>query len=279
MIVATDITRVLLIEDNPADADLIREQLIDRSDAPPHDIEHVSTLQAALARLSVGGVHLILLDLDLPDSRGLATVTRVIERAPSVPLIVIAGFNAPEVWRRALDVDVPDYSAKDGIDRLVQYLRAVRLQNGVPRCHAKTNRPATRVRRVLIFEPDQGLFVPANTVLEVSGYDTGRVMTPMGLLTVAATGNADLILLGVGSGVDESPLLEQLTAVTTTPIIGLYPAERLEPEGAIPEGVAVWLPRPPSCEAILAALHRISGVDSRQESPRTLAHHSTNTAA
>lgn len=72
--------RVLLVEDNPADVELIREILSDHQE-PVFEILHAGTLAAGLSVLSGGEIDAILLDLGLPDSQGLDTVSVVRERA------------------------------------------------------------------------------------------------------------------------------------------------------------------------------------------------------
>ena len=66
--------RVLLIEDNPADARLIREALRDERSI---ELNHASLLQTGLARIGDGGIDLVLLDLSLPDSEPAHTVAAV----------------------------------------------------------------------------------------------------------------------------------------------------------------------------------------------------------
>src|SRR5919202_5627115 len=67
---------VLLVEDNPGDARLIREMAAEASQATAR-LAHVDRLAAALDRLSQPGIDVALLDLGLPDSQGLATFTQL----------------------------------------------------------------------------------------------------------------------------------------------------------------------------------------------------------
>ena len=61
--------QVLLVEDSPGDARLIRE-FIGEADSGSFEIECAGRLAAAVSRLAQGGIDLVLLDLSLPDSRG-----------------------------------------------------------------------------------------------------------------------------------------------------------------------------------------------------------------
>ena len=83
---------VLLVEDNPGDARLMREYLTDPQGSS-FQLEHVSSLQAGLDRLARGGIDLVLLDLSLPDSPMPETFRRAHAAAPDVPIIVMSGLD------------------------------------------------------------------------------------------------------------------------------------------------------------------------------------------
>ena len=68
---------LLLIEDNPADAKLIRRMLVDPR-VGALQVEWVENLSGGLERLSKGGIVAILTDLGLPDSQGLQTLDRLL---------------------------------------------------------------------------------------------------------------------------------------------------------------------------------------------------------
>ena len=64
---------VLLVEDNPGDAHLIK-RLLTKSSSTKHALDTVNRLNAGIERCDQGSVDVVLLDLGLPDSQGLATV-------------------------------------------------------------------------------------------------------------------------------------------------------------------------------------------------------------
>lgn len=81
--------KVLLVESNEASYDELRERLgVDFADVL--ELEWVSELSQALARLTQGGFDAVLLSLDLPDSQGMVTFDRAYAFAPDVPMIIIA---------------------------------------------------------------------------------------------------------------------------------------------------------------------------------------------
>ena len=104
-------TKILLIEDSPGDARLIQEVL---SEAPsvPHELECVDRLSKGLERLAVGDIDLLLLDLGLPDSQGLDTVSKVCAQAPAVPIVVLTGLYDETLGIEALRLGAQDYLLK-----------------------------------------------------------------------------------------------------------------------------------------------------------------------
>ena len=78
-------TRVLLIEDSPADAKSIRALL----ETQPFDLAHVTRVGAALEHLGRDSIDVVLLDLMLPDVTGLDGLTRVQRAAPDKPILIL----------------------------------------------------------------------------------------------------------------------------------------------------------------------------------------------
>ena len=102
---------ILLIEDNLADADLIRQMLAEVEDAPV-DVECVSRLSTGLERYARGGMGLVLLDLSLPDSQGLETLHVMHARFPEAPIVVLTGLNDAALAINALHEGAQDYLVK-----------------------------------------------------------------------------------------------------------------------------------------------------------------------
>jgi diguanylate cyclase (GGDEF)-like protein len=108
---------VLLIEDNPGDARLIREMIAEHPDAPPFNVSTVERLAQGLERLSAGETGLVLLDLSLPDSLGLDTFSKVYAHSPTVPIIVLTGNDDQTVALSAVKNGAQDYLIKGRLDR------------------------------------------------------------------------------------------------------------------------------------------------------------------
>jgi signal transduction histidine kinase len=122
-----DDLQVLVVEDNPADARLIRHYL--RSDGEtvfdPPSVTHVEELSDAFDHLAGGGYDLVLLDLGLSDSRGIATLERLNDRiesdddVPTLPVVVLTGLTDDETALRAIQQGAQDYLLKDHLDGAV----------------------------------------------------------------------------------------------------------------------------------------------------------------
>jgi signal transduction histidine kinase len=103
--------RVLLVEDNPGDAALIK-RLLTKPALTKHVVDGVDRLSAAIERCTNGNVDVVLLDLGLPDSHGFATVATMRAEAPHVPIIVLTGLDDLELAVRAAREGAQDYLVK-----------------------------------------------------------------------------------------------------------------------------------------------------------------------
>jgi diguanylate cyclase (GGDEF)-like protein len=103
--------RTLFIEDNPADARALSEALAEVPGAA-FELDWVDGLGKGLQKLESGVVDLVLLDLHLPESQGLATFAMAHECAPGVPIIVLTGLDDRELARMAIRDGAQDYLVK-----------------------------------------------------------------------------------------------------------------------------------------------------------------------
>lgn len=109
--VAAERYRVLLVEDNPGDARLIQESLAE-THGHAFDVELADRLAPALRRLADGGIDAVLLDLGLPDSKGLETFDQARAQAPAVPIIVLTGLGDEAVALKMVQDGAQDYVTK-----------------------------------------------------------------------------------------------------------------------------------------------------------------------
>ncbi len=104
---------VLLIEDNPGDADLVRLRLVEGKSGV--QVNCVPRLSDALACLEVETPSLVLLDLNLPDSHGAETYRRIMQKAPNVPVVILSGQDDEGLAIKAVHQGVQDYLVKGDI--------------------------------------------------------------------------------------------------------------------------------------------------------------------
>lgn len=105
---------VLLIEDDPGDSLLIAEML-DQYECKAQLVT-VERLSEGISYLLNNKCEVVLLDMNLPDSSGLNTMTRLFEAAPSTPIIVLTGLSNESFGIEAVKSGAQDYLIKGDID-------------------------------------------------------------------------------------------------------------------------------------------------------------------
>jgi diguanylate cyclase (GGDEF)-like protein/PAS domain S-box-containing protein len=105
--------RILLVEHEAADATVILDALNHAPDAS-FEVEWVRRCSEGLARLD--GIDAILLDLYLPDSRGIATFDCLFRAAPNIPILLLIDPQHEETARLAVQCGAQDYLFKDRLD-------------------------------------------------------------------------------------------------------------------------------------------------------------------
>ena len=107
--------KVLLVEDNLGDARLLYEGL--QETLPEQfQITHARRLSEALEYLWEEPCNVVLLDLGLPDCCGLDTLVVMRAQAPSVPIVVLTGFQDEALAVEALRGGAQDYLVKGQAD-------------------------------------------------------------------------------------------------------------------------------------------------------------------
>ena len=117
--------RLLLVEDNPVDALCLKETM-EESEGPNFAISRVETLAEAKGRLEKEEFDVLVLDLGLPDSQGLATFTQIQKSASTTPIVVLSGLDDEAMAIEALRKGAQDYLLKgqwDGptLSRAINY--------------------------------------------------------------------------------------------------------------------------------------------------------------
>lgn len=108
--------RILLIEDNPGDAELVRKALA--LSTTRHEFCVDCRLGDAMNR-DLNGFDVVLADLSLPDSSGLSGLRTLKEVAPDLPVIVLTSLDNDQLALQAIKQGAQDYIVKDQIDQNV----------------------------------------------------------------------------------------------------------------------------------------------------------------
>jgi two-component system, cell cycle sensor histidine kinase and response regulator CckA len=115
--------RILLLEDNPLDAELIEETL--RSDGVECETERVDTREGFKAALEKCGFDLVFADYSLPAFDGMAALAITRRMRPDLPFIIISGRIGEEIAIEALKSGATDYVLKNNLSRLAPSVRRV----------------------------------------------------------------------------------------------------------------------------------------------------------
>ena len=138
-------TTILLVEDNPGDARLIRELFRDIQ-GRTFTIITAESFRKAYECLQANRVDLALVDLSLPDSHGLETFRKLAEGYPSLPQVLLTGLNDRETAIQAVREGAQDYLLKGEVDGHV-LLRAIDYAVERKRIQAELETANSRLRK------------------------------------------------------------------------------------------------------------------------------------
>jgi DNA-binding response OmpR family regulator len=114
----TKTINLLLIEDDYQDVALVRETL-SASKPTLFNLEHADSLSAGIELISTVEIHLVLLDMGLPDSQGIHTLQKLRSAVPDLPVIVLTGLDDEVLGIKLLQMGAQDYIVKGNIDRQI----------------------------------------------------------------------------------------------------------------------------------------------------------------
>lgn len=144
--------RILLVEDNPADALLLQETL-KRDSRTRFTSTQAESLAQALAHLSAAPFDIVLLDLGLPDSQGPESLTRLLQAQPDVPVVVLTGLDDEDTGTRAVHLGAQDYLVKGNfppflLGRSIRYAIERKRSERVVMAHVKQSAIADERNRI-----------------------------------------------------------------------------------------------------------------------------------
>ena len=134
---------ILLVEDNPADADLLIDSLATDSIGETWQVIHVERLSEAIQRVEQQPVDAVLLDLSLPDCHGLNSIGQIHAVAPYLPIVMLTGRDDTQVAVHAVAQGAQDYLVKGQITtqlltRAIRY--AIERTQNLKQLQASENR-------------------------------------------------------------------------------------------------------------------------------------------
>jgi signal transduction histidine kinase len=208
------IKSVLLVEDNPGDARLVRETLNEQG-LHSTELTHVECVSEAEKYLDEHAVDIVLLDLGLPDAQGLEAVKRAHAAAPGVTLVVLTNLDDELLATQAMQLGAQDYLIKGQIERrgllralryAVERKRLDRLKDefistvshelrtpltslsgslGLLMANAAGNLPDAAVRLLAIAHRNsQRLVRLVNDILDIEKMESGRIVFKFGRVEV-----------------------------------------------------------------------------------------------
>lgn len=156
--------RILLIEDDQADAFLIREMLGESStggSALTGDIaiQHVTRLDDGIRLAGEGAFDIIISDLGLPDSQGMDTVRKLASGVKYLPIVVMTGLADHEVGLEAVNCGAQDYLVKGQVNgemlvRSIRYaIERKRIENEKEQVIAELQEALAKVKLLSGFIP------------------------------------------------------------------------------------------------------------------------------
>jgi two-component system cell cycle sensor histidine kinase/response regulator CckA len=170
-------TKVLIVDDAIGDVILLRA-LIEEDDHHHVQIDHAGSMDEAFALLQNGTPDIILLDLGLPDSRGLRSVELMLQADADSAIVVLTGLDDEAIAIEAVKMGVQDYWHKDELDSRT-VVRGIRY--AIERHHAK--RELRETQRQLLHAQK----------MDALGRLAGGVAHDFNNLLMAILGNAELL--------------------------------------------------------------------------------------
>ena len=119
-----EVTNILLIEDTVGDAVLVKE-MIQRTTDFKINLLVADNLARGLKYIAAENLHAILLDLNLPDSRGLKTFQQVHKFSMNTPVVIMSILTDKELIYQAMKEGAQDYLIKNQLEKEA-FVRCIR---------------------------------------------------------------------------------------------------------------------------------------------------------
>jgi PAS domain S-box-containing protein len=198
---SSDLINALLIEDDPDDVLLVKESLAEVS-LGRIKLAYTGRLSRGLLELSVRSYDVVLLDLNLPDSRGLETLKTVIKSYPKMPVVVLSGLADDATTIEAVRRGAQDYLVKGEISgpmlgRVLRYAIERKQAEGVLRTSEARYRALveTTPNGITLTDLDGKLVLCNQQTASLHGYDNPEEMIGINVFDLVAAGDRPLATL------------------------------------------------------------------------------------
>jgi signal transduction histidine kinase len=193
--------RILLVEDNPGDARLIRETLREAVSLR-FELCHVERLSDARDYCGRQIIDVVLLDLSLSDAHGMDTVSQCLSFAAELPIIVLTGLDDERIAVQAVQAGAQDYLVKGQVDSTL-LVRSIRYAVERKRLDLERSQLLTREREAR--GAAEAAVAARDEVLRVVSHDLGNSLSAVKIHAV--------VLGRVLSQRDEEPEQELSTRI------------------------------------------------------------------
>lgn len=153
--------RALIIEDDHIDYVCIEHAI--HSDDQLYEADHVQTIDEAIQQLTNNSYHIIVTDMNLPDSHGLDTITTLLEIPHKTPIVVLSNTNDDAVALEAILAGAQDYIPKCYLEDKALFQRT--LRHAIERHQLKLRLEAGRDRERFLAHYDQCTSLPNRILL------------------------------------------------------------------------------------------------------------------
>lgn len=209
---------LLLVEDNPDDAELISELLADIAGLAVQ-VDHANRISEAIALLGQHAHDVVLLDLSLPDAQGMAALERLRAVNPAVPIVILTGANDETLAQEAARAGAQDYLVKGKVDaELLGRTLGYALER------ARTSEELRRHRDHLeeVVEQRTAELRRQNALLELEIQQRVEAEAQMRRLSTAIQHAAEAIVVTAVDGTLEyvNPAFEQMSGYAKEEVLG-----------------------------------------------------------